>query len=420
MMHSSVLDTALKSARRRKNRKRTTKKETISHSEAGQSPSETASTSPTVYGPYADGGRWRIIAVDGEIRRALKADTLAEAERIRDELLVEFQRHEARTFDDALKEYEANLIARGVQSAQQNVAMLRRFLPLDDSILTLTAQRAESMYATETQRTKDDGQTIATATHHLVLQRAKHFYAWALSKRYAKLNPFAEIRALGRCKRGKPQLRIDEARKLVAVAMEHAAALKVGATATLMQIFLGLRPTEAMVRVVRDLDDDGRVLWVPFGKTQNAKRRLQVPEALRQILVKHAAGKGATDPLLGPAGEPMHKRFTIRHQLPRLCAEAGVPQVCPHSLRGLNATLALEAGAAPQSVAAALGHASFNMTAKHYADSDTVANLSMRKVAAVLDSPKERIDLNALAALLRQSLSHDELETLRSKLANSL
>ncbi len=420
MLQSSVVETAFKSARRRKNRK-SARGSTSNHAQRDSSPArkdpQDQPTAPVVYGPYADGGRWRIIAVDGEVRRALKADTLAEAERMRDEVLSQFQRHSSRIFSEALTEYEESLIARGVQSAQATVAMLRRFLPAANTLHSVTAARASAMYLAETKRIKENGSPVAADTHHLVLRRAKNFYGWAVSRQYAKANPFTEVQAIGRTKRGKLQLRIDEARKLVTVAVTHAAVLDVGSTAALLQIFLGLRPTEAVVRVVRDLDDEGRVLWIPFGKTQNAKRRLQVPEVLRQILMKHAEGKSPESPLLGPPGEPMHKRFIVKYRLPRLCAEAGVPEVCPHSLRGLNATLALEAGAAPQSVAAALGHSSFAMTAKHYADANTISNLSMRKVTEVLANTGQRVDLDQLANLLRETLSNDELARLREKLA---
>ncbi len=418
-LQSSVINTAFKSARSLKSRKRASSvrnQGVLPATGPLGEPTEVAPSAPTVYGPYADGGRWRIIAVDGEVRRSLKTETLAQAERMRDEILAEFQRHTVRTFGEALKEYEECLLARGVQSAGHNAEMLRRFLPLRESLQSITPARAESMYQAETKRIKDNGLPVANDTHHLLLRRTKNFYGWAISKRYAKANPFADVRAVGRTKRGKLQLRIDEARKLVTVAMQHASALDVGSTAAVMQIFLGLRPTEAVVRVVRDLDDEGRVLWVPFGKTHNAKRRLQVPEVLRQILTKHAAGKSPDSPLLGPPGEPMHKRFVVKYRLPRLCAEAGVPRVCAHSLRGLNATLALEAGAAPQSVAAALGHSTFAMTAKHYADANTIANLSMRKVTAVLTNTGQRADLNQLAELLRETLSDDELKKLRERL----
>ena len=355
-LQSSTISTAFKSARGRKNRKRAPSARNqgvLPDAGSLREPSKIAPSVPTVYGPYADGGRSRIIAVDGEVRRALKTDTLAEAERMRDEILAEFQRHTVRTFAEALAEYEESLLTRGVQSAQPNVEMLRRFLPLQESLQSISSARAESMYLSETKRLKDNGLPVVNDTHHLLLRRTKYFYGWAISKRYAKANPF---------------------------------------------------------------DDEGRVLWVPFGKTQNAKRRLQVPEVLRQILMKHAAGKSPDAPLLGPPGEPMHKRFIVKYRLPRLCAEAGVPRVCAHSLRGLNATLALEAGAAPQSVAAALGHSSFAMTAKHYADANTISNLSMRKVTEVLANTGQRADLDQLAKLLREALSGDELERLRERL----
>lgn len=81
-------------------------------------------------------------------------------------------------------------------------------------------------------------------------------------------------------------------------AIERAQRLDVGATAALMQIFLSLRPTEAMVRVVRDPDDEGRVLWEPSGKASNARRRLQVPCVLCEILLKHAKAKPVDAPLI--------------------------------------------------------------------------------------------------------------------------
>jgi len=178
------------------------------------------------------------------------------------------------------------------------------------------------MYLAETQRRKEDGQLIAVDSHHSMLRTTKTFYKWLVATQQIKVSPFAEVRYVGRPKRGKTQLRIDEARKLVAVALEHASNRKVAPAAILMQIFLGLRPTESVVRAVRDLDDEGRMLWVPFGKTSNAKRRLQVPETLRQVLLLHAEGKSADDPLLGPLHEPEHNRDLIYYNLRKLCQEA--------------------------------------------------------------------------------------------------
>jgi integrase len=174
------------------------------------------------------------------------------------------------------------------------------------------------------------------------------------------------------------------------------------------------------------------VLWIPFGKTHSARRRLQVPDALRGILLRHAAGKPGSAPLLGPPGEPLHGRDLLRHRLRKLCVRLGLPRVCPHSLRGLNATLALEAGATAHHVAAALGHASFTTTARHYADPSSVANAGLRRVAELLarasgpapdaapgpaPDPDDRPEISELAALLRARLSAADLALLLRKLS---
>jgi integrase len=296
------------------------------------------------------------------------------------------------------------------------VKVLRSFLPLDEPLRAISPERAHEMYTAETRRARADGRPIAVDTHHKLLCIAKVFFAWVASRRYLDKNPFADVKPIGRPRRGKAQLRIDEARKFVAHALEAARQLDPAATAALLQIFLGLRPTEAVVRVVRDLDDGGRVLWIPFGKTANSRRRLQVPEVLREILVQHAAGKPAEAPLLGKPGEPMHTRQILNKRLPELCAAAGVPRVVPHSLRGLNATLALDAGATAQHVAAALGHASFSTTARHYADASTIANASLRRVADVLTAV-ERPSPAQVAALLREHLPRHDLVELAQLLA---
>ena len=114
----------------------------------------------------------------------------------------------------------------------------------------------------------------------------------------------------------------------------------------------------------------------------------------------------------------MHTRHALRYRITVLCEESGVPRVCPHSLRGLNATLALEAGATANHVAAALGHASFTTTARHYADASAVANASLRKVADVLASKSpEASEVQHLIGLLRENLSPEQIRQLRKGLA---
>lgn len=379
----------------------------------------TMQKSARVLGPYKNGDKWRIVMLDGDMRKALVADSYEAALALRDDLKGVIKKHIARSFEESLEEYLKNLVDRGVSrdTADKVQRMLRPFLPLDEPLTAIDADRAQQMYLDETKRTKSNGEPIANDSHHLLLRRIKHFYKWAISRRYMTSNPFAEVKPIGRPRRGKQQLRIDEARKLVATAMERAKTLDAGSTAILMQIFLGLRPTEALVRVVRDLDDEGRILWVPFGKTSNAKRRLQIPDALREVLLLHAKDKPADAPLLGPPGDRLHTRDIICYRLKLLCQQLGLPRVCPHSLRGLNATLALDAGATAQHVAAALGHASFATTARHYADASSVANVGLRRVAELLHTRSSTgTDLEQLATLLQTSLTGQELQRLRQLL----
>ena len=84
----------------------------------------------------------------------------------------------------------------------------------------------------------------------------------------------------------------------------------------------------------------------------------------------------------------------------RLCQRAGVPAVCTHSLRGLWATLAVQSGAVSHAVAASLGHQSFEMTERHYAQGSAVANAATARVLGLLGgephaarrSPRELLD----------------------------
>ncbi len=56
--------------------------------------------------------------------------------------------------------------------------------------------------------------------------------------------------------------------------------------------YLGLRQGEVVARVARDIDDDGRVLWIPSGKAKNAKHLLNIPESIRPLPLKLAQGSG--------------------------------------------------------------------------------------------------------------------------------
>ena len=61
-------------------------------------------------------------------------------------------------------------------------------------------------------------------------------------------------------------------------------------------------------------------------------------------------------------------------------------------MRGLHFTIAMERGATSGVLAAALGHGSFAITARHGVNPQTLANAKTRKVVADLASPAPAID----------------------------
>ena len=173
-------------------------------------------------------------------------------------------------------------------------------------------------------------------------------------------NPFADVEPMGRRSEGKEQLTIDEARKWIALAHQLAEEGNIGAIGNLTAFYLGMRPGEVVARTVRDLDDNGRIIWIRRGKTKKSQRHLEIPKPLRPLLLQRAAGKEPHE-LLFP-----FRREWVNKNTRRLCKKAGVPRVVAHSLRGLHSTLAHDAGATGHLVAEALGHTSFRVTQRHY------------------------------------------------------
>ena len=107
----------------------------------------------------------------------------------------------------------------------------------------------------------------------------------------------------------------------------------------MMSLAMGMRASEIVSRVVRDLDDEGRLLWIPETKTEAGRRTLPVPEFLQPYLRRSPKGKGPADSLFG-----RHWRDWPREWVQRICKAAKVPEVTAHGMRGLHGTLAVERG----------------------------------------------------------------------------
>ena len=353
---------------------------------------ETMAANPTrVLGPYYAKNRdlWRLVVFEGERRKSVSASSEEEAILLKAQIERALTDLCTLTVGQALDQFIAAKRQEGLQ-ARSLVTLdykLRYFLPLEDSLSSITAARAQAIYTAETERLSRYGRPVTAQTHHSVLRLSKLMFRWLVQAGHLRANPFEKVKPVGKANAGKAQLRIDEARRLVSVGAEAGSRGEEGPTAVLTQLLLGLRSGEVLQRQVRDLDDAARILWIPKGKTKNARRRLEVPELLRPFLLRLIEGKRPECLIFGAGRTEPHPHIWLWRHLRKLCRAAGLPRVCPHSLRGLHSSLAIAAGSTPGVVASALGHGSFAVTAKHYVDPDTLKNSAVSKVAGALTAP---------------------------------
>jgi integrase len=111
-----------------------------------------------------------------------------------------------------------------------------------------------------------------------------------------------------------------------------------------------------------------------------------VPEVLRPRLLKLSADQAPDAYLFGlsSTGKPKSRQL-LHSAVQRLCVAAGVPVVCPHSLRGVWATAGVRSGALSHTVAAALGHGSFAVTAKHYVQPGALDGARTQRLVQMMD-----------------------------------
>lgn len=383
---------------------------------------------PRVNGPYPDrnGTRFRVRIFHLDLKRQdlyfhTEKEALAAIAQARRELQAAQAVH-GRTLGEVLHEYFTQKERSGrskPQTCQEQRARVRVFLRhyLDQDIGQLTPERAAALYQESVERPNPKtGKPMAAASHRFYLALVKGLFAWAVRKNYSTANPFAEVQPVGRVAVGKPQLRIAEARLFVEEALrrydQEGSELALGSAVALL---MGLRAGEVLQRSARDVDRGGEILWIDSGKTRHARRYLEVPAVLKPRLAKLAAQRAPDAPLfgLGCTGKPRHRQGFWR-AVGDICRGAGVPQVCPHSLRGLWATLGVQSGAVSQAVAASLGHGSFAMTEKHYAQPEAVREVRTARLVAMLDLDREEAmaEPQRAAEQLLRSLPREVLDQL--------
>jgi integrase len=218
-----------------------------------------------VHGPYRHYDRWRIKIVDRTTGKVANETFPTEQEaRV---AMAAFRRRNAREsgigFGEALGLYERYLAEKGnkPRSIETTIHRLRNlFGPvLKIAVVALTPTGAAKLYDGLTAK---DGSPIAIDTRRNALNQGKTFLKWCKSKGHTRINALEDVQGVGKRRRGKPQLTIDEARRFLAKAIELAEGGDDGAVAAAMALLMGMRGSEIAERIVRNLDDGGRILWI--------------------------------------------------------------------------------------------------------------------------------------------------------------
>lgn len=327
---------------------------------------------PRIYGPYRHRQRWRVtIRANGETTYQ-SFDRLDQAE-----AFIAGARDEAQgiTVGHAVTALLDDMRAQGLAASTITTATFRLehiLGPHRQRPIRWLAHRGAEVYRAACVDHSPD-------THHAELALASRACALAVKRRWLKTNPFANVEPVGRKRHGrsKQRLRVDESRVLWDWCVEHRDQPR--AVLTLAYLVLGARASELVLRVVRDLDDDGHRLWIEDAKTARGDRSLEVPEPLRAMLLDLARGKAPGERLFA------WSRFAARHHVRAVCEAAGVPVLPPQALRRTHADLATAAGLASEAVASHLGHTSSAVTDRSYRDRqatrDARADRALRVIA---------------------------------------
>jgi integrase len=352
--------------------------------------------------PYPHGRRWRVRVVDADGKRRYPRSfaTRELAEAYIKILKAELERAQAsgdRTLDQAIDAYEQELKARGNRESswKETPRRLRRFFPdFDTSLALLTKASCEERYTTlrETniQKGKNPDGTprmvpLAPDSHRNYLLEARSFLRWCHEEKgWLTENPLEGVRGQGKRRHGKKQPRLDEARRWKARALQLARGGDAGAVAAMMTMMMGLRASEITKRVVRDLDDDGQLLWIEDAKTEASNAPVEVPEELQPFLVRLAKDRAADELLFG-----RHWRDWPRENVQRICADVGIPSITAQGMRGMAATLAgLTRRGSLDEAARLLRHEDASTTERSYADRASMAAARRRAGLEVLDGGK--------------------------------
>ncbi len=310
-----------------------------------------------IIGPHEHHGRWRVVIVAEDGARSYEhRQTRGEAEEFAQELRDELARRYGLTIAEAIDEYEGHMTQKGnlAASVRGTVYRLNWFFgdQLDTAIGDITPEMASGMYLAFAKGKAAD-------SHRNVLAEVKTFARKWVADKIVTTSPFETVAGIGKRQTGKPQLRRDEARRWLDLALERAVAGDALSLAAAMALTMGLRASEILKREARDVDDDGALLVIDRAKTRHGDRTVPVPDLLRELLLARVerVGHGVLF--------DFHRHSLLR-RVQEICEAANVPRVCTHSLRGFLTTAAVRSGVDPNLVATYVGHSSAAVTLGNY------------------------------------------------------
>jgi integrase/recombinase XerD len=293
------------------------------------------------------------------------------------------------TTTKALSLYKEALTAKGnkPRGVAHTIARVEAYLEGDSLLVNISEAKLRRIYE---ERVK----TVSVDTHRGELAELKTFFRWAVKQGWMKRSPAEGIEGTGRRRRGKKQLRNQEARAFYSEALRRAHGGDEGAIAALSVLLLGLRSSEIRSRLIRDVDvmPDTTILWIPHGKTPAAVRRLEVPAPLDEIFQDRVRDQKPEAYLFASSSSTTGYRDSswLRSAIREICEAVEVPVVCPHGLRGTWATLATDAGVAAHLVARELGHGNDTITREHYMEPGVEDRVRVRKVFKMLEGEGKR------------------------------
>lgn len=358
------------------------------------------STQRRILGPYRDGGEWRIVVIDPFDTDTPRRDLTFASEQAKNDAQKEIEegwsRLESVTISTAIDRYREYLQRKGNKTAAdpdeepETIRRLRLFFPSGRIVSEMKPEECSGFYDAFTKRTKPNGKTISVDYHRNTLAEAKSFLSWCVKPQgWLRSNPLAEVKGIGKRKKGKKQLTRDESIKFDAAAQTMTDKGDLGALGAWICLLMGFRQSEVWKRRVRDVDGNGTLLNIEDAKTEAGNRTVEIPEVLQPYLIALSKDRSPLEPLF-KAPDGFHTKSWLRAAVKRVCAKAGVPEVSPHGLRGTFVSLSRPAGSSAHAVAATIGHVGTRTMMESYADAGAVRSAAQEQAIKAIGRASNR------------------------------